>query len=165
MRSSRYWDHVTALLLILAGLLAPARTGAVSPPFSEAGTQRYLESIRKDPNLVLAFLRDMPKGGDLHNHLSGAIYAETLIDWAAAQNDCVDSQTFHLAPPPCGPGKSVVPANNAFADPVLYRNLVDAFSMRNWQLSGESGHDHFFDSFDKFMAATVGNTGAMLAYN
>ena len=35
--------------------------------------------------------------------------------------------------------------------------------MRNWQLSGQSGHDHFFDTFDKFDAATHGNTGKMLA--
>jgi hypothetical protein len=41
--------------------------------------------------------------------------------------------------------------------------MIDAFSMRNWQLSGQSGHDHFFDTFDKFGAATHGNTGPMLA--
>ena len=41
--------------------------------------------------------------------------------------------------------------------------MVDAFSMRNWELSGQSGHDHFFDTFDKFGAATHGNTGKMLA--
>ena len=35
--------------------------------------------------------------------------------------------------------------------------------MRNWELSGQSGHDHFFDTFDKFGAATHGNTGPMLA--
>ena len=29
-----------------------------------------LESVRKQPPLVLAFLREMPKGGDLHNHLA-----------------------------------------------------------------------------------------------
>jgi hypothetical protein len=32
---------------------------------------------------MLAFLRQMPKGGDLHNHLSGAIYAESYIQWVA----------------------------------------------------------------------------------
>ncbi len=122
-----------------------------------------MESIRKDPNLLLAFLRELPKGGDLHNHLSGSIYAETLIDWAAAHDTCVDPKTLYLSSPPCGLEKSTVPAKNALSDPVLYRSMVDAFSMRNWQLSGQSGHDHFFDSFDKFEAATHGNTGAMLA--
>ena len=36
--------------------------------------------------LLLAFLRDMPKGGDLHIHLGGAIYAESLIDYAVSDN-------------------------------------------------------------------------------
>ena len=41
--------------------------------------------------------------------------------------------------------------------------MVDAYSMRNWKLSGQSGHDHFFDSFDKFGPATDVSTDKMLA--
>src|SRR6266481_6920559 len=43
----------------------------------EQRASNYLESIRKSPPLLEAFLREMPKGGDLHNHLIGAIYAES----------------------------------------------------------------------------------------
>ena len=43
----------------------------------EQRTARYMDSVRTQPPLLLAFLRRMPKGGDLHNHLSGAIYAES----------------------------------------------------------------------------------------
>jgi len=35
--------------------------------------------------------------------------------------------------------------------------------MRNWQLSGQSGHDHFFDAFGMFGPATYNNSGRMLA--
>ena len=139
------------------GVLAASRPG-VSP---ELQTERYFESIKRDPNLLVAFLLEMPKGGDLHNHLSGAIYAETLIDWAAANGSCVDPATYALTAPPCVDPK--VPAGTAYANPALYRSMVDAFSMRNWQLTGQSGHDHFFDAFDKFGAATHGNTGMMMA--
>src|SRR5208337_283809 len=45
-------------------------------PSAEQRTAHYMESIRQQPSLLLAFLREMPKGGDLHNHLAGAIYAE-----------------------------------------------------------------------------------------
>ena len=31
----------------------------------------------------IAFLEAMPKGGELHNHLGGSIFAETWMDWAA----------------------------------------------------------------------------------
>jgi hypothetical protein len=119
--------------------------------------------------LLAAFLLDMPKGGDLHNHLSGAIYAETMIRWAKDEKQCVDPKTFYLTPSlklstgdPYCPAPAVL-AETALANPVLYRSMVDAFSMRNWELSGQSGHDHFFDTFDKFGAATHGNTGKMLA--
>ncbi len=71
------------LSLALAVLFTVSCFAAQRPtPSGEAQTARYFESIRKDPNLLVAFLLQMPKGGDLHNHLSGAIYAETLIDWA-----------------------------------------------------------------------------------
>ena len=163
MQRSSSFTTTARLIVILTALLTPASLLAASPAASEVRTERYMEGIRKDPNLLLAFLREMPKGGDLHNHLSGAIYAETLIDWAAAHDACVDPKTLYLSAPPCGMEKSTVPAKNALSDPVLYRSMVDAFSMRNWELSGQSGHDHFFDSFDKFGAATHGNTGSMLA--
>ena len=33
----------------------------------------------------------MPKGGDLHSHLSGAVYAESYIQWAAAKGSVRES--------------------------------------------------------------------------
>lgn len=153
---------VVAIAVIVSCLVLPSAFAANPPGVSsEAQTERYFESIRKDPNLLTAFLLEMPKGGDLHNHLSGAIYAETLIDWAAANGSCVDPTTFTLTAPPCVTPKEA--ASTAYGDPVLYGGMIDAFSMRNWQLSGQSGHDHFFATFDRFGAATHGNTGKELA--
>jgi hypothetical protein len=103
----------------------------------------------------------MPKGGDLHNHLSGSIYAESYIQWAAEAGLCVNNQTMVLSLPPCTPAQS--PAGAALVNSVLYRQMIDAWSMRNWQVSGQSGHDHFFDTFSKFGAVTHGHTGRMIA--
>ena len=152
-------------LLVVAALLAPLVCAAAdaASAANSARTESYFQSIRNDPNQVLAFLRQMPKGGDLHNHLVGAIYAETFIGWAAEKGLCVDPVTFYLSAPPCGGEKGTVPARNALTDRFLYRDMVDAYSMRKWELSGLSGHDHFFDTFDKFIAATYGKTGEMLA--
>ena len=159
-----------AKVLLLIFFSATTAIAAAKPgASSEAQTERYFESIRKDPNLLVAFLLEMPKGGDLHNHLSGAIYAETMIQWAKDEKQCVDPKTLYLTPSlklstgdPYCPAPTVL-AETALANPVLYRSMIDAFSMRNWELSGQSGHDHFFDTFDKFGAATHGNTGKMLA--
>jgi len=170
MLCSSYRKAMAAALVVAASIAMPVAFAANRPAGTpEAQTERYFESIRKDPNLLVAFLLEMPKGGDLHNHLSGAVYAETLIQWAQDEHECVDPKTLYLTPSlklstgdPYCPAPTVL-AENALANPVLYRSMVDAFSMRNWELSGQSGHDHFFDSFDKFGAATHGNTGKMLA--
>jgi hypothetical protein len=103
----------------------------------------------------------MPKGADLHNHLSGAIYAESYIQWAADSGDCINTTTMYASLPPCSTGQ--VPIANALNSGSLYRQIVDAWSMRNWQLSGQSGHDHFFDTFGKFGVATYNQSGKMLA--
>ncbi len=34
-------------------------------------------------------MNQIPKGGDLHHHFSGAIYAENYLDWAGEKNYCV----------------------------------------------------------------------------
>ncbi len=154
--------RVVILVIASVAPLSCVGQNKKTPP-SEARTEQYFESIRKDPNQLLIFLRGMPKGGDLHNHLVGAIYAESFIGWASEGNLCVDRKTLFISRPPCGGDKGTLPASKALTDPVLYREMVDAYSMRNWQLSGESGHDWFFDSFDKFIVASFGNTGKMLA--
>ncbi|HMF56230.1 MAG TPA: hypothetical protein VK619_07780, partial [Pyrinomonadaceae bacterium] len=131
---------------------------------SEQQAERYFDSIRNQHTLLYAFLRKMPKGGDLHNHLSGSVYAETYIEWAAQAGLCVDRQTLVALPPPCSEASGGrPPVRAALSDVVLYRRMIDAWSMRNWEYSGQSGHDHFFDTFAKFGLATDGRFGEMTA--
>jgi hypothetical protein len=99
----------------------------------------------------------MPKGADLHSHLSGAIYAESYIQWAAAAGDCVNTTTWTASLPPCTTGQ--VPVANALTNSVLFQQIIDGWSMHNWQLSGDSGHDHFFNTFGKFGVATYNQNG------
>ena len=157
-------SRVLVVRVLLAAFLAvPCAAPAATPAAAsaESRTARYFVSIRHNPNLLLPFLRDMPKGGDLHNHLSGAIYAESFLQWAADAGDCIDSTAMSIHAAPCDP--PLVPAANSLHDPGLYGRLIDAFSMRNWQYSGQSGHDHFFNSFGKFSAIDGKSTGRMLA--
>jgi hypothetical protein len=138
------------LMILLVNALAAAQT-------PEQKTSRYLDSIRKQPPLLLTFLRELPKGGDLHNHLDGAIYAEDLLDFAASDNLCVDRTSSHLIAPPCDSCEKYTakPAVQcSYADHVLYNQIIDAWSMRNWKPGDESGHDHFFATFEKFGLAS-----------
>jgi adenosine deaminase len=156
--------RVLVLLIIVcfAGV-ALAQSGASA----EQRTARHFDSIRRQPSLQLAFLREMPKGGDLHVHLSGALYAENLIDYAASDNLCVDRTASILIAPPCDDScekyTSKPAIRCAYADHVLYNSIVDAWSMRNWEPGEGSGHDHFFASFDKFSLATYNHVGDALA--
>jgi hypothetical protein len=140
---------------------------AQSTASAEQKTARRLDSIRREPNLLLAFLREMPKGGDLHVHLSGALYAENLIDYAVSDNLCVDRTTSILIASPCDDSCEKYTSKPAircvYGDHVLYNSIVDAWSMRNWKEAEESGHDHFFATFDKFSLATRTHTGDAFA--
>ncbi len=141
--------------------------GTIAAQNPEQRTARHMDSLRKHPSLLMAFLGDMPKGADLHNHMAGAIYAESWIDYAAGDNLCVDRSTSTLLPPPCDPA-CTKDANKpavkcAYDDQVLYNQLVDAWSMRNWTTGEGSAHDHFFATFEKFLPATVNSVGNQMA--
>jgi adenosine deaminase len=137
---------------------------AHSTPAGSVGEQRAtraFETARRSPLELTAFLRRIPKGGDLHMHLSGAIYAETFIRDAEKDALCFNSATRSLSKaakvtgnplqPECS--KDSAPAADAFHDQSLYDAMVDAFSMRSFVPSaGVSGHDQFFATFARFGA-------------
>lgn len=148
-------------LLLAMLLITPAYSAHGSASQSEARTARHFQAVKQQAPLLWAFLKEMPKGGDLHNHLSGAIYAESMINWAAEDGLCVDKRTFSLSAPPCDEVRANVVT--VLRDAQLYRQVVDAWSMRNQAISGQSGHDHFFDTFDKFDLAGERRVGEMLA--
>src|SRR5260221_1787494 len=149
------------LILALACALGSCATPQdVAPSTSSAAG--YYGQIRAQPPLLLAFLRRFPKGGDLHNHLSGAIYAESLIAWGSESGLCIERKTYRLGARPCNGDRPALA--EAVKDPAFYAATIDAFSMRSFvPVTGESGHDHFFATFDKFGAATDRRTGDMLA--
>ncbi len=119
-----------------------------------------LDAARPNPLQLRNLLKKMPKGADLHNHLSGAIYAESWIRAAAEDHLCVSLASLSFVKPQpapdknsteaaCGNGK--VPAADAYKDQHLFDALIDAFSMRGFVPSpGVTAHDHFFDAFAKF---------------
>lgn len=140
-----------ALALALAPLLACVAQTLASPAERRAA-YAFAFARASGPVSLRAFLQRMPKGADLHMHLSGAIYAETLLKDAAVDKLCVNPIRLAFVKNPTGlcPEKSV-PAADAFTDQHLYDSLVDAFSMRSFvPTPGLSGHDQFFATFDRF---------------
>ena len=159
MRGLRFLVGLFLLVEISSSQISYAQT-------AEEKTGKYMESVRREPGLLQAFLQQMPKGGDLHVHLYGAIYAESMIDWASENALCVDRSTSKLIVASCDscePYKNKPSVRCAYQDSILYDQLIDAWSMRNWHREEESGHDHFFATFDKFGPAFDKHIGEALA--
>ncbi|WP_433244356.1 hypothetical protein ACQPYK_41485 [Streptosporangium sp. CA-135522] len=129
-------------------------------PDSASRVEAYLDGIRQEPGRLREFVSGLPKGVDLHTHLSGAVSTDFLLRSAERDGLCVDTTSFTASAPPCGAGQR--PARDAVTDTHFADEIVRAWSMRGFTPGSESGHDHFFATFGKFGAATS-HKGEMLA--
>ncbi|MDD5037511.1 MAG: hypothetical protein PHE55_22515 [Methylococcaceae bacterium] len=118
--------------------------------FREAVVQWEFDLLQDNQTTLREVLQKMPKGADLHVHLSGAVTTENLIHWGAEDGLCVDTITFVAASAPCQPGQ--VPMATTQSDPTLYKNVLAAWSMEGFRGSLLEAHQHFFDTFGKFGA-------------
>jgi adenosine deaminase len=142
-------------VIILAAAVLVVRVAVVARDFNTVVTNASFEAVRDKHTELRAFLHRMPKGGDLHTHLSGAVYAERFIAWAAQQNFCADPANVLLSKSHCDlPGD--VSVADAMHDQHLYDRLVNAFSTRSFvpTVAVPTDHDKFFNAFDKFGAVS-----------
>ncbi|MFG3223760.1 adenosine deaminase [Kitasatospora sp. NPDC048194] len=150
-----------APLLPAAAQAAPLPAAQAARAAAERRVDAYLDGIRNDPGRLRAFLRDLPKGGDLHNHLSGAVSTELLIQLADEDGLCIDTVTLTAQVAPCT--ATARPAADAVTDQAFRRQVIRAWSMQDFTPGAESGHDHFFATFGKFGEASWRHPGRMLA--
>jgi adenosine deaminase len=126
----------------------PARPACASPAACEQRAAAQLEAVRGDPAALGRFLGRFPKGADLHNHLAGAVYAESYLAWAREDGFRVDRTLTLVEASKCAAGPcSELPASPA--DP-RFETILRAWSMKDFQPGAESGHDHSFASFNRF---------------
>ncbi|HEX4380292.1 MAG TPA: hypothetical protein VH022_09680, partial [Candidatus Acidoferrum sp.] len=97
-RLARCIDVATIIALAML-FAAPSPTSAQVATPAELRTSRALESVRANPLELELFLADMPKGTDLHSHLSGAVYAESWIRAAAEDQLCVNPAALAFTKP------------------------------------------------------------------
>jgi len=126
---------------------AKKREDAVAAKFASASSSELAK-------LVAA----LPKGADLHMHLSGAATTEALIAIGAGDGDCVSTA---LTAQSCSLGGSQITTTSSSS---LYKQIVGAWSMEGDQTAAVSErHDHFFSTFGKVGFITRLHTADMLA--
>lgn len=109
---------------------------------------------------IRALIRAMPKGGDLHIHLTGSPYAETYLAWAADDGLCIDTVRWALTDP-CTPGGDLILASAL--TPEQRAVMMDSLSTRRPDFAGRNGHDQFFTAFERFGRTRDDRRGDMLA--
>jgi adenosine deaminase len=159
----------------LACLLAAATLFA-QPSTPEANAARaYQAALAQGLPALRGFLTGLPKGADLHVHLTGAVYAESYIRDAGEDGLCVDPAALSFANPPCTPPPpppskpdckaplipaSEFPRNDCPGDQAVYDRLIDIMSMRSFvPTQSFSGHDQFFSTFARFPWLIQNHTG------
>lgn len=156
MRQSVFIAAATSCLVGFHALTTNAaardlNNGGVALRPAEAAVARWLEQNRDRPTALRAFVQRLPKGGDIHSHLSGAVYAEHFLDWAARDGYCVDPAVPTLIKPSdCGKASTFFPASELVKKTAVYDKFINLWSTRNLPFAGRSGHDQFFQAFAGF---------------
>jgi adenosine deaminase len=118
----------------------------------------YLEKIRNNEALLTAFFQQMPKGGDLHHHFSGSIYAEPLLERAIAEDFYLNLETMEVSKTKPEKGNwetfSALKNNGKLAQ--YEQQVMQTWSAKDYNGSVPSD-DLFFDSFQKFEPTIKGH--------
>jgi hypothetical protein len=96
------------ILVLLKGWWLSGAYAQLNVDFAEHTTEVVLNRIRDDLSQLTIFLKSMPKGGDLHNHLFGAVHAERFLDWSMRDTLCVSRLYFVISAHPCNKSNDTI---------------------------------------------------------
>jgi len=128
--------------------------------FSSSNTKEtttlYNQFIKNDNQAQIdLFCNMMPKGGDIHHHYSGSIYAETYLDWLNDANGAINAKTFEVWNHNTDSKIDSVSISKLRSNDKMYRKLLKLWSNKDF-----SNHFHqqaapdesFFTTFRYFGA-------------
>ncbi|CEG58003.1 adenosine deaminase family protein [Legionella fallonii] len=127
----------------------------------QADVIEHFNQIKNDPNALYTFFKTMPKGGELHYHLAGGAYPETMLLLASEGNYCINKTTFAISPNTqhC----DGIQSKEIMSQPEFYSKVIKSWSMKDFIPGEESGHDHFFNGFSKYISIVFNYRPALLA--
>jgi adenosine deaminase len=126
--------------------------------FSQSA-ENYLGKIRNNEALLTAFFQQMPKGGDLHHHFSGSIYAEPLLERAIAEDFYLNLETMDVSKtkPAKGNWQTFSSLKNEGKLAFYEQQVMQTWSAKDYNGVTVPSDDLFFDSFDKFFPVIDGH--------
>jgi adenosine deaminase len=162
----RMQKNLSVGLLAALAIAGAAQAAAPSGRANEAITARHYAALiaGAEPKLseLTLFFSQMPKGGDLHHHYSGAIYAEQYVDFLDKQGYCVNKQTYRVETDkalveaerakPAGE-RNCLSTNDVYADDFTWRELLQRWSSKDFRNHGtlQAPPDRqFFQTFGYF---------------
>ncbi|MFV8357418.1 adenosine deaminase [Flavobacterium sp. XS1P32] len=124
-------------------------------------TDAYFEKIRNNEAQLTAFFSQMPKGGDLHHHFSGSIYAEPLLQHAIKEDFYLNTETMDVRKVKENSGNwllfSSLKANGTLN--IFKQKIMQKWSVKDYNYVDYPSDKLFFESFMKFEPAIKGNFG------
>lgn len=150
-----YLKHLSLLLLL--SIYVECATPTLPQSNHESATAMLYERSfeTKEPNIAMLnlFFTQMPKGGDLHHHYSGSLYAETYLEWVKNKNWLIDTCSFKIVKTKSNASCKQISVDELIANDTLYRQLLTLWSDKDFD---NHSHDqlppdsNFFNTFIYF---------------
>ncbi|NRT15470.1 adenosine deaminase/adenosine deaminase CECR1 [Flavobacterium sp. 28A] len=121
----------------------------------------YFEKIRNNEAELTAFFAQMPKGGDLHHHFSGSIYAEPMLEDAINDDFYLNTTTMEVLKEKPATGNweqfsSISKRGELYA---YKQKIMEKWSAKDYNGVSYPSDKLFFESFGKFSPAIPGHFG------
>jgi adenosine deaminase len=149
--------------------LTAATASAVQCSLPNTAVADYTRVINSAPADLVQVMKAFPKGGDIHNHLSGTIMPEDYIAMGTLDNDCYGPASDD----PAQLAIRVQSASGTCTSPDRPLSLIGSpdklvrsLSMYQFTYPNiQAGHDQFFATFGRFgaVSGSDGDKGKMLA--
>ncbi len=145
--------------IFLLGLFSSIAFGAEksNSKANYQATERYYQNIIRQASVPIAelqqFIHYLPKGGDIHHHYVGALYAETYVDWVEQKGYCIYRNNFkietQLEANQGNSSKECISVSQLRADSLLYNRLLQHWSDKDFNNQLPSDQQ-FFSTFAYF---------------
>jgi len=142
------------ILITALSVLSCQHFGNFSAGKPSSDVSALFEEIRDNEAILQYFFTRMPKGGDLHNHLTGSVYAETYFNMAVRDGMWLNTDSYVLnLNAVCTSCIQLSPGMEN--EHYLRMRAIDHWSIRNFD-----AYNHTLPP-DEFFFATFGNFGAL----